>query len=61
MDRTGSIKNKIVSPDLAAERANCDFDQEELRTWLTGGPESYAETKRIVERFNNDPRTRNHM
>jgi hypothetical protein len=37
--RTGSIKHKIVSPDLQRERDNCAFDQEELRNFVYGGKE----------------------
>jgi len=34
---TGSVKNKIVHPDLEKERSNLNFDQEELRNYLSGG------------------------
>ena len=32
----GSVKRGIVNPDLAEERAKCDFDQGELRHFLFG-------------------------
>ena len=41
MQSTGSIKNKIVAPDLLAEREKCDFDQQEMREFLAGGKERY--------------------
>jgi hypothetical protein len=33
----GSIKNKIVASDLAEERKNCNFDQEEMSKHLWNG------------------------
>ena len=36
---TGSIDRRFTAPALAAERANCDFDQEELTQMLFGCPE----------------------
>lgn len=32
----GSVKRGIVNPDLAEERAKCDFDQRELTAFLYG-------------------------
>ena len=32
----GSVKRGIVNPDLAEERAKCDFDKTEIRTFLYG-------------------------
>jgi len=32
----GSIKNKIVNPDLLDERKNLDFDQTELMNFIHG-------------------------
>ena len=61
MQKTGSIKNKIVAPELLAERAKCDFDQEELRMVLCGGKEPYLERKRLYTLFGNNPALRNHM
>lgn len=34
MDRTGSIKKKIVSPDLQEERDKCNFNQNEMAELL---------------------------
>jgi len=36
MNIGGSIKNKIVNPDLIEERKNCDFDQDELMNFIHG-------------------------
>lgn len=47
--RTGSIANKIVSPDLAKERANCAFDQKELEIMLYGGAEVYDKCMQFVK------------
>lgn len=33
----GSVKDKVVHPDLAKERKNLNFDQKELRDYLMGG------------------------
>jgi hypothetical protein len=33
----GSVKNKIVHPDLAMERSKANFDTQELQTFLMGG------------------------
>ena len=55
LQKTGSVKNKVVSPDLLAERAKCNFDQEELRVHLMGGPLAFAGLKKSFERFGNDP------
>lgn len=38
-NKTGSVKNSIVAPDLVHERAKCQFDQLELREFLHGGRE----------------------
>ena len=32
----GSVKRGIVNPDLLEERAKCNFDQVEMRTYLFG-------------------------
>ena len=61
MKTAGSIKNKTVAFELIAERAKCDFDQEELRTCLMGGPVNYSLTKKHFERFSKNPATRNHL
>jgi hypothetical protein len=41
IQRTGSIKQNIVSPDLVLERKNCPFDQKELTIMLHGGQLAY--------------------
>ena len=61
MNRTGSVKRGIVSPDLLEERAKLAFDQEELATFLVGGPERDADWKMISDIFGNDPEIRNHI
>ena len=61
MYKTGSVKDKIVAPDLAAERAKCDFDQEELRVHLMGGPVAYNAQKDVFDRLGNNPATKNHI
>ena len=61
MQQTGSIKNKVVAPILAEERAKCDFDQEELRVLLMGGPIPFAKVKSNFEKFSNDPELANHI
>ena len=35
--KTGSVKRGVVSPDLLEERAKCNFDKQELRTFVHGG------------------------
>jgi len=42
--RTGSIKDKVVAPDLLEERKKCNYDQAELSAYLWGGP---AEQERV--------------
>ena len=61
MERTGSVKNKIVASDLLAERAKCDFNQEELRILINGGSLNYSLLKKHYERFGANPGTRNHL
>ena len=61
MQSTGSIKNKIVAPDLLAERAKCDFNQQEMREFLAGDKERYESTKREFSRFAQNPALRNHL
>ena len=61
MYKTGSVKNKIVAPDLAAERAKCDFDQNELQVLLMGGPIAFAKTKSNFEKFGKNPALANHL
>lgn len=41
IQRTGSVRQQIVSPDLLKERQNCNFDQQELKFFLYGGQEVY--------------------
>ena len=61
MQQTGSIKNKVVAPVLTEERAKCDFDQEELRVLLMGGPTAYAAYRGNFEKFGNNPKLANHI
>jgi hypothetical protein len=39
----GSIKNKIVAPELQKERDRCNFDQVELAKAFIGGPAVYED------------------
>ena len=59
MQRTGSIKRGIVSPDLLEERAKLAFDQKELATFLAGGPEREQGWKHWVDTYGADPVLRN--
>lgn len=43
----GSIKRKIINPDLLEERAKCTFDQNELKS-LIHIPESIAMVEKLV-------------
>ena len=58
---TGSVKKGIVAPDLLEERAKCAFDQEEMRTFISGGPEREQKWKEIVDSFGADPTLSNHI
>ena len=42
----GSIKRKIIAPELLEERAYCNFDQDELAKAFIGGPEVYKDMLR---------------
>lgn len=57
--RTGSIKDKIVAPDLLEERAKRNFDAEELTHALYGGKQGYDEYVRIHTFIESDPILRN--
>ncbi|TNV82173.1 hypothetical protein FGO68_gene6753 [Halteria grandinella] len=48
MQTTGSIRNKVVSSDLQAERNNCNFDQLELTHLLWGGQKEYQRVRGII-------------
>ena len=40
--RTGSIKDKIVAPDLLEERAKSNFNMQDMTIAIQGGPAEYA-------------------
>ena len=46
----GSIKNKITATELVNERANCDFDQEELARTFWGG----EDTLKLMRKYEKD-------
>jgi hypothetical protein len=51
----GSVKDKIVHPDLQAERDKACFDTEELKTFMMGGAECRKERDYLTELYNSDP------
>ncbi len=61
VNRTGSVRRDIVSPDLLEERAKCNFDQAELQTFLHGGEEKLASWKKFADIVGNDEGMRNNV
>lgn len=59
VDRTGSVKRGIVSPDLLEERAKCAFDKPALQQFLHGGEEKLTVWKEFVDLIGNDDELRN--
>lgn len=59
MERTGSIKNKIVSPDLIEERQKCNFNSQELTEFLYNGKENVNKIQDYIETIDKDPILRN--
>ncbi len=57
--RTGSIKDKIVAPDLLEERAKRNFNVQELTLALAGGQQNFDEYIRNVKFIESDPILRN--
>lgn len=55
--RLGSQKDKIVASDLIEERANCNFDKEEMVKFLD---DLHAVKKEYMDLFGSMPETRNH-
>ena len=54
--QAGSIKNKIVATELLEERANCNFDQKELKRVFMSIPEEVqANIQRVMDDIENDP------
>lgn len=51
----GSIKNKIVAPELLKERANCDFDQQEIKSLLMR-PEARQIFDKSLDDIKDDPK-----
>jgi hypothetical protein len=49
INNTGSVKLKIVAPDLQKERDKCAFDQQELRVMLSGGQEVHDKFQMYVK------------
>lgn len=56
----GSVKNKIVAPELIEERAKCAFDQQELKIMMMGGKDYYQNKLYLHTLFSSYPETRNH-
>ena len=52
----GSVKNKIVNPDLAEERAKCNFDQEEVYylIYFKGFREYYKPLLEDIRKYPNE-------
>jgi hypothetical protein len=52
----GSVKNKIVNPDLAEERAKCNFDQEEVYDliYFKGFREYYKPLLEDIRKYPNE-------
>ena len=50
----GSIKRKIVNPDLIEERAKCNFNQQELAEFVAGR-DNLDEMRIIKEEITKDP------
>lgn len=51
----GSIKNKIVASDLAEERKNCNFDQEEMSKHLWNGQSDLDRVRGLWDDLVKDP------
>ena len=51
----GSVKNKIVAPELLKERANCDFDQQEIKSLLMR-PEARQIFDKTLNDMTDDPK-----
>jgi len=45
-----------VNPDLAKERLNCPFSQEELTNLLDGGPQKTSERRKFEKVFFGHPK-----
>lgn len=50
-----------MATELVAERARCDFDQQELAVHLAGGQHTYDEMKQVFDDFGKYPETANHF
>ena len=59
VERTGSAKRGIISPDLLEERAKCAFNQLEMSHFLQGGKAEYERVAKIYDKLGADPETRN--
>jgi hypothetical protein len=55
MERTGSIKRKIVSPDLKEERDNSNFDKEEMKVLLFGSKKMLDTYESWIKDMESDP------
>ena len=53
--QTGSVKRGVIATDLLEERQKCAFDQDELRTLLSGGGFREKQWKEMVDTMGNDP------
>ena len=51
----GSVKNKIVAPELLKERQNCNFDRNELKNMFWVDEESKSVYDKCQHDVENDP------
>ena len=51
----GSVAKKIVHPNLLKERANLDFDKEELATFVERGADRYKWVRKVQEVIEQNP------
>ena len=61
MDKTGSAKRGIISPDLLEERSKCAFNKEEMQNFLVGGQERERGYRELFDLMGNNPELRNHL
>ncbi len=53
--RPGSVKNKIVASDLEEERANRNFDFEEMNRMMQGGKVTRERILGLIKDMESDP------
>ena len=59
LQKTGSFKRGIVSPDLLEERAKLAFNKDEMRVFLHGGQERLDKWSHLIDTFGADSRMKN--